>query len=546
VLTPRPTLAPIVLALALLAGGAARAEPSAASVPGFAELEAAGARIGAIRVVPGPIFDTSDPKEDKALFRLANRLHVPTRPGVIERALLFKRGDPVSVRVIEETERLLRDNRYLYEVHIRPVDYRDGVVDIEVATLDTWSLDPGISAGRSGGTTTGGFTLRDYNVFGTGTSIALGRSKDLDRTSTEFQFSNSRAFGTWTSVSYEHASSSDGSRDALAVVRPFYALDVRWTAGVTASDDDRLDSVYNAGNVVSRYRRHERRADLFGGWSPGLRDGWVQRYTAGLSLRENRHAPEPGLAAPPSLPVDDKLVMPFVRYELIEDRYERSLNRNLVGRPEFFALGLAARVQLGRASQGLGSTRSPWLYAASIGRGVELVNDHLLVAAAQLSGEVDGGRMHRQRLAVQSQYYLRQGSHWLFYASATADLLTRPQPLDALLLGGDNGLRGYPLRYQSGTRRALFTVEERFYTDLYVWQLFRVGGAAFLDVGRAWGGDNVNTLNPGWLHNVGAGLRIVSARSAFSNVLHIDLAFPIDATADIKKVQFLVKTRSSF
>lgn len=545
-LTPRPTLAPIVLALALLAGGAARAEPSAASVPGFAELEAAGARIGAIRVVPGPIFDTSDPKEDKALFRLANRLHVPTRPGVIERALLFKRGDLVSVRVIEETERLLRDNRYLYEVHIRPVDYRDGVVDIEVATLDTWSLDPGISAGRSGGTTTGGFTLRDYNVFGTGTSIALGRSKDLDRTSTEFQFSNSRAFGTWTSVSYEHASSSDGSRDALAVVRPFYALDVRWTAGVTASDDDRLDSVYNAGNVVSRYRRHERRADLFGGWSPGLRDGWVQRYTAGLSLRENRYAPEPGLAAPPSLPVDDKLVMPFVRYELIEDRYERSLNRNLVGRPEFFALGLAARVQLGRASQGLGSTRSPWLYAASIGRGVELTNDHLLVAAAQLSGEVDDGRMRRQRLAVQSQYYLRQGSHWLFYASATADLLTRPQPLDALLLGGDNGLRGYPLRYQSGTRRALFTVEERFYTDLYVWQLFRVGGAAFLDVGRAWGGDNVNTLNPGWLHNVGAGLRIVSARSAFSNVLHIDLAFPIDATADIKKVQFLVKTRSSF
>lgn len=545
-LTPRPTLAPIVLALALLAGGTARAEPSAASVPGFAELEAAGARIGAIRVVPGPIFDTSDPKEDKALFRLANRLHVPTRPGVIERALLFKRGDLVSVRVIEETERLLRDNRYLYEVHIRPVDYRDGVVDIEVATLDTWSLDPGISAGRSGGTTTGGFTLRDYNVFGTGTSIALGRSKDLDRTSTEFQFSNSRAFGTWTSVSYEHASSSDGSRDALAVVRPFYALDVRWTAGVTASDDDRLDSVYNAGNVVSRYRRHERRADLFGGWSPGLGDGWVQRYTAGLSLRENRYAPEPGLAAPPSLPVDDKLVMPFVRYELIEDRYERSLNRNLVGRPEFFALGLAARVQLARASQGLGSTRSPWLYAASIGRGVELMNDHLLVAAAQLSGEVDDGRMRRQRLAVQSQYYLRQGSHWLFYASATADLLTRPQPLDALLLGGDNGLRGYPLRYQSGTRRALFTVEERFYTDLYVWQLFRVGGAAFLDVGRAWGGDNVNTLNPGWLHNVGAGLRIVSARSAFSNVLHIDLAFPIDATADIKKVQFLVKTRSSF
>lgn len=539
-------IAPVVLALVLLAGVPALAQPSQSAPPGFAELESAGARIGAIRVVPGPIFDTSDPKEDNALFRAANRLHIPTRSGVIERALLFKSGDPVSVRVIDETERVLRGNRYLYDVQIRPVDYRDGVVDIEVMTRDTWSLDPGLSAGRSGGATTGGFTLRDYNVFGTGTAIALGRSKGVDRTSTEFQFANSRAFGTRTSVSYDHASSSDGTRDAVSIVRPFYALDARWTAGVTSSDDDRIDSVYNAGNVISQYRRLERRADVFGGWSPGLRDGWVQRYSAGLSLRENRYAPEPGLAAPASLPHDEKLVMPFVRFDLIEDRFERSLNRNLIGRPEFFALGVAASVQISRASARLGSTRSPWRYAASVGRGFELVDDQLLIAAAQLSGEVDDGRVQRQRLGVQSQYYRRQGSHWLFYASAAGDMLTRPDLPDALLLGGDNGLRGYPLRYQSGTRRALFTVEERFYTDLYVWQLFRVGGAAFIDVGRAWGGDNLNTINPGWLRNAGAGLRIVSSRAAFSNVLHIDLAFPIDATADIKKVQFLVKTRTSF
>jgi hemolysin activation/secretion protein len=134
----------------------------------------------------------------------------------------------------------------------------------------------------------------------------------------------------------------------------------------------------------------------------------------------------------------------------------------------------------------------------------------------------------------------------LFYAAAAGALQTRPEPVDALLLGGDNGLRGYPLRYQSGSRSALFTVEERCYTDLYIWRLFRVGGAAFVDVGRAWGGVNTNPLNPGWLTDVGAGLRIVSARAAFSNVLHVDLAFPLNATADIKKVQVLVKTKASF
>ncbi|HZE92092.1 MAG TPA: hypothetical protein VE029_10375, partial [Rhizobacter sp.] len=74
----------------------------------------------------------------------------------------------------------------------------------------------------------------------------------------------------------------------------------------------------------------------------------------------------------------------------------------------------------------------------------------------------------------------------------------------------------------------------------------RIGGAVFFDTGRAWGGNNANTVNPGWLSNAGFGLRIVSVRSAFSNVLHVDLAFPLNPTADVKKVQFLVKTKTSF
>ena len=95
---------------------------------------------------------------------------------------------------------------------IRPVAVHDGMVDIEVATRDTWSLDPGFSAGRTGGANTGGFRIRDYNILGTGTSIGIGRSKDVDRTSTEFEVSNPRAFGTWASFDYQNANSSDGRR----------------------------------------------------------------------------------------------------------------------------------------------------------------------------------------------------------------------------------------------------------------------------------------------------------------------------------------------
>ena len=89
----------LLLGIAQLAH--AQALPQPEPLPSFAMLEAAGARVGRVRVITGDIFDTDDPREDKLLFRWANALHIQTRPGVIERALLFKSGEPLSLRVLE-------------------------------------------------------------------------------------------------------------------------------------------------------------------------------------------------------------------------------------------------------------------------------------------------------------------------------------------------------------------------------------------------------------------------------------------------------------
>lgn len=522
------------------------AQELAKPMPSWQELEAAGAKIGQIHIQSRDIFDTDDPEENYLLFRWANALHVHTRPSVIERALLFKTGDALSVRLIEETERLLLRNRYLYEVQFRPSAYHDGVVDIDVVTRDTWTINLGIRAGRAGGANSSGFDLKEYNLLGTGVAVGLNRTSTVDRSGNEFFFSNEHVFGTWTAVNFSHTANSDGRRDAASVISPFYALDTRWSAGVSAAKDDRIDAVYNAGEVVSRYRRRQDGGEVFGGWSPGLEDGWVKRFSLGMSYRDDAYAPEPGLAAPTQLPADEKLVGPFVRFELIEDRFEKELNRNLIGRPEFFALGLATSAQLGWASTSLGSSYDALLYSGSVSGGFEPAPHHTLIASAAISGQIAGGQVRHQRVNAQAQYYLPQTQRRLFYASASVDTLTSPNPTDALMLGGDNGLRGYPLRYQSGTRRALFTVEQRFYSDWYVWRLFRIGAAAFFDAGRAWGGDSVNVANPGVLSDAGLGLRIVSTRSAFSNVLHLDVAFPLNATGDIKSVQFLFKVKASF
>ncbi len=531
--------------------------PGATAWPSFQELEAAGARIGEVRISVRDIFDTTDPLEDKLLFRWANQLHISTRASVIEQALLFKRGDKLSVRVLEETERLLRNNRYLYDVQFRVLAVQGQVVDLEVLTRDTWSLDPGVSAGRTGGVSTGGVRLLDYNFLGSGATLGLARARGIDRTSTELLFRLDNAFGNFTSLAASVANNSDGRRSSVSVLRPFYALDTRWASGLSASTDERIDPVYRAGKVVSQYRHTQTQAEAYAGWSAGLQNGWVQRWSAGVGLQDDSYAADTTLSPgpPPQLAPARKLAATFVRYELLQDRTERELNRNLIGRPEFFSLGFASTVQLGWAAKALGSSESAGLYSATVSKGFEPLPHHTLIVASKLSGQwgSGGGRggsdhVRSQRLGLQAQYYAPQSSHWLLYAGAALDHLWRPDPNEGLQLGGDNGLRGYPLRYQSGTRRALFTVEERFFTDLYIWRLFRVGGAAFLDAGRAWKGspEMSNTENPGWLGNVGAGLRIMSARSAFGNVLHVDLAMPLGAQGDIKRLQFLLKSRTSF
>ena len=61
----------------------------------------------------------------------------------------------------------------------------------------------------------------------------------------------------------------------------------------------------------------------------------------------------------------------------------------------------------------------------------------------------------------------------------------------------------------------------------------------FFDAGRAWGGDTTNSVDKGWLFNIGAGLRVFSVRSAFGNVWRLDLAIPINAQGDIPSYQIV-------
>ena len=519
---------------------------SAGKIPSFAELEAAGAVIGEVRIDNRNIFDLADEKENGILYRAANALHIQTRASVIRRQLLFKPGERVSARLVEETERLMRSNRIFHDVSIVPVGYRDGVVDIEVRTRDTWTLQPGVSASRAGGVNETSSILRDTNALGTGVLIGASRFTDADRSGTEYKVSLPHAFDGWTAIDYSHSQLSDGETRVASIVRPFYALDTRWAVGFSTSTDTRIDSQFSNGAKVAQFRHRQETAETFGGWSAGLVNHWTHRYSVGFSYLKDTYKDEPGLTAPVPFPLDQTLAAPFLRYEVAHDDYEKVKNRDLIERPEYFAMGTQASVQLGRSLTGLGSTQQLWLYSASASDGFRLRSNRVLLGSASVSGQSGYAPLDRQLTSGSIRFYdHHQDNRTLTFVSLSGGVVKDPNLANQLVLGGDTGLRGYPRNYQTGERLALLNVEERVYTDWYPFRLFRVGGAVFYDWGRAWDGPGESPSSAHWLRDVGFGLRILSTRSSFGNVLHIDFAFPLNRDPGIKSFQFLVQTKVS-
>ncbi len=522
------------------------AQSNTPALPDFAALEKAGATIGRITINPQNIFNLNDDHENGSLYRLVNRLHVSTKPEVIAKVLLFKSGDRVSVQKIDETERLLRASSIRYDVEIKPTAYKDRVVDIEVMTRDSWTLDFTGNFSRSGGNNKTAFGLKERNLFGTGLAVGYSRTSDIDRSGTQMTASYDQAFDGWTNIDFERGRYNDGKRTALTVDRPFYSVDTRYAARASWTDDNRIDPIYNAGDVVNEFRHRLRYGEVAGGWSPGLVDDWTQRFSAGALMQDNEYRAEPGRIAPVLLPITNDLRAIFLRYQILQDSYQKARNHNLIDRIEYFQLGFDGRAQLTRSMQGMGSSRSDWLFSLALNDGYALGPKQKLLAAATLERRIASTGVPMIQGSAAFKYYSQQTAQSLWYAALSVDRVRGGGIADQLLIGGNAGLRGYPSRYQAGDQRALFSLEKRVYSTWYPFRLFRVGGALFADTGRAWGGPNQNLANGGWLNDVGVGLRIALDRAAFANVLHMDIAAPLNRADGVKPIQFLVKTEFSF
>jgi outer membrane protein assembly factor BamA len=518
-------------------------EHCAAALPSSAELTAQGVRIRHIRFAPGSIFDATKTGENNRLYGLVNRLHIKTKTAALRAQLLFAEGEVFSDRVLQETARNLRRLRYLREPVLTPECYSPGFVDVRVSTRDVWTLSPTLTFGRKGGQNATSFGVEDNNFLGLGKVLEISQRKDRNRDARTLGYHDPNlGFGRWT-LDAALSDNSDGHRADVRIERPFFALDSRWQALAAATDFDGEISRSVFGTEIDRYRQKTQRAELGFGFSNGLVNRWTSRYFFGARFeRQEFFAITSSTLATPS---DRTLAYPYVRIEGVQDQFDTTFNQDQIGRTEDQEFGLHYAIELGQSLAAFGADRTQSLFSASVADGLSIRKKERLFASAYAQSRF-GARSENQRMGASARYFYRQADNMSFYAAVSGDFGRKLDAESPLVLGGENGLRAYPFDYQYGDKRLLLTLEQRYYTNWKPFQLFQVGAAAFVDVGKVWGESVVPAAPLGTLRDVGIGLRLGSLRAARANALHIDLAYPVDARTKDRGLQFIVETRTSF
>ncbi|MGC4041568.1 MAG: hypothetical protein QM710_12500 [Flavobacterium sp.] len=113
--------------------------------------------------------DNYKDQPEKGFEKFGNALHIKTKNWTIRNLLLFKKNQPLDSLAAKESERLIRRQRYVRSVVIRPVEIPGSIdsVDVSIRVLDSWSLIPSGAFSSSKGR----FDITERNWFGLGHEI---------------------------------------------------------------------------------------------------------------------------------------------------------------------------------------------------------------------------------------------------------------------------------------------------------------------------------------------------------------------------------------
>jgi hypothetical protein len=471
--------------------------------------------IDSIAVVTHDIFDSAQ-TEGNVLAGLMNALHMRTRPWVVRKELLFKTGDLLDHRRLEETERNLRRLGIFRDAAVDTLRV-DGRLVARVTTYDGWTTSLETALSFTGDVVTWSLGLNERNVLGTGHLIGGNYRKEVDRDAWRLRSQLNRLLGTRLTVAAYYDNLSDGRAAAWNGGLPFLSLSDRFELVLPGQVADyRILRFRDGVPSDTAWRRATiQRAGLT--WAPIAGPGGFVRIglLGGVRHEEYLAIQDTDLAIPDSVFGD---VGPVV--ELFHPRYVEVTHYNGFAREEDVSLGSRLLMGFSLALPALGYPRggiAPVLEAqtgvgtaAAFARlGVEITG--LVTSAGVDSGQVNAALTLASRLIPRhaTVIHLRGG------------VQKNPAPGDEFDLGHGLGPRAFEPHAFTGTRTVWGIAEHRVFLWDDLFGMLGLGVAAFVDYGGAWFADEPARHGG----DVGIGIRSGATSATGPNVGRLDLAY---------------------
>lgn len=460
--------------------------------------------------------DIFDPNEQSWFARLANSLHVRTRPAVIRKELLFRTGEVYDSASVAESERNLRAMGIFRRVQIDTIRTPQGLM-LRVETKDGWSTQLDWRFRSTGGQVAFTIGLVENNLLGTASSAALRYRKDPDRSSVTLGFRRPRVFAGTIGLAVAYENRSDGSVAALAVDQPFFALTSKKAFRFEAENrHERVlqfrDGLDVASDTVSRRFTLVRGA---GAWAINASTAGYLRAGVAAQVRRDDFQPESSTEPFP------KSVTAAIGPYLVWNRARFLVTRGYAGfaREEDVDIGTTLLGGLGIAPKAFGYERNG-LGPVFRGRVGAKIPGGFAYLEALANGLFNSAGLDSGTAQVAATAVFQSGFRHVAVVHAEAGWRENPAPGDEFDLGLGTGPRAFGSHAFTGDRAVFATAEYRYTVVEELLNLGSLGVAGFVDHGGAWYAGSPRRV--GW--DAGVGLRVGASRSSVTDALRFDFA----------------------
>lgn len=504
-----------------------QSNPAANADSQTAESSDNGYQLGEVRITRNNIFD---PASGKLSARLINRLHYTTRRNVIEREVWIKPGERITAEDAKELERNLRalDLFSQVRVSLRPEQSNPQLANLDIETHDRLSIVASAGGSFLGGIGEVKFSVGDKNLLGLGHQLVLGYSEN-----TEGELLGSIAYENVliahpdVYVGARAGQTEEGEFTEILLENRFQQFQDNLSWAVQLDHKTSRRDFYEQGASIAevpetRTRLKSNRILRFGQREHFTRFGPV------INITDTEYGAALGSAAD-TIEVPDNNTRYFVGALYGRDfiRGHRTLKYlDTLSYEQDVTLSSSAEIAFGleHLETDTDETTLPllflkgWSYHATgeksfinFGIGSSLKFDESTLESWSVSTGMNFYYMRRPGATL--------AARWFYESSFDRDGLATNQTL-----GESNGLRGYPAREFNGEQKLLLNLEYRFRTGLEFASL-ELGGLVFTDTG--WVGERGSDWLDTPVSSVGGGFRIGSPQLLGSNIIRVDLAYPV-------------------